>query len=78
MRNNLHRPPMYSGVIEGRGPRYCRFVLASGQNGFAHIRRFRLFIYTLIDTPYSRIHISNCHQWANNCGTFISCPNQGR
>lgn len=21
--NNLHRSPMYSGVIEGRGPRYC-------------------------------------------------------
>lgn len=23
IRNNLHRAPMYSGVIEGRGPRYC-------------------------------------------------------
>lgn len=23
IRNNLHRAPMYSGTIEGRGPRYC-------------------------------------------------------
>jgi tRNA uridine 5-carboxymethylaminomethyl modification enzyme len=23
IRNNLHRAPMYSGIIEGRGPRYC-------------------------------------------------------
>ncbi|SEM83274.1 tRNA uridine-5-carboxymethylaminomethyl(34) synthesis enzyme MnmG [Lihuaxuella thermophila] len=23
IRDNLHRAPMYSGVIEGRGPRYC-------------------------------------------------------
>ncbi|BCU83411.1 tRNA uridine 5-carboxymethylaminomethyl modification enzyme MnmG [Polycladomyces abyssicola] len=23
IRNNLHRAPMYSGMIEGRGPRYC-------------------------------------------------------
>lgn len=23
IQNNLHRAPMYSGVIEGRGPRYC-------------------------------------------------------
>ncbi|MBN2908173.1 tRNA uridine-5-carboxymethylaminomethyl(34) synthesis enzyme MnmG [Polycladomyces sp. WAk] len=23
IRSNLHRAPMYSGVIEGRGPRYC-------------------------------------------------------
>src|SRR5690606_27479963 len=23
IRRNLHRAPMYSGVIEGRGPRYC-------------------------------------------------------
>lgn len=23
IRNNLHRAPMFSGVIEGRGPRYC-------------------------------------------------------
>ena len=43
IRDNLHRSPMYSGQIEGRGPRYCPSVEDKVVR-FAHRDRHQVFL----------------------------------
>ena len=43
IRNNLHRSPMYSGVIEGTGPRYCPSIEDKVVK-FADKERHQIFI----------------------------------
>lgn len=43
IRNNLHRSPMYSGVIEGTGPRYCPSIEDKVVK-FAEKERHQIFI----------------------------------
>jgi len=43
IRNNLHRSPLYSGVIEGTGPRYCPSIEDKVVR-FADKRRHQLFV----------------------------------
>ena len=43
IRENLHRSPLYSGVIEGVGPRYCPSIEGKVVQ-FADKKRHQLFI----------------------------------